>query len=237
MNLTLRCGFSWCDSRKECAKTGRDQHALSRGHHMLHLLLLFPGLPELQLRTRGETAPGQDLLIWLVLVWAEKLIWGFDSVHLLLLEQASVRHWDLLGVQYPSAFWFRTAVRLFTNYLKTTLQIQASQLLVLILVLTAALLGFEVCTLLSPMTAYIQSFSEVWEVALHTSTFAQVSNPVGCRDGTVYLCTIPRKQRFNQPQTFSLGYFPASSWIRELDGLQERSTRCWSDYSQNFIII
>lgn len=51
-------------------------------------------------------------------------------------------------------FQFRTAVQLFINDLKMTLQIQVSQLLALFLVSATALLCFEVCALLSPMTAF-----------------------------------------------------------------------------------
>lgn len=95
------------------------------------------------------------LLIWHVLIRAEKLIKGFDSVHIhcLLLKQVSVRHWDLPDVQHSSPFQIRTSVQLFTNDLKPTLQIQTSQLLALFLVSATALLGFEVCVLLSPVAA------------------------------------------------------------------------------------
>lgn len=35
---------------------------------MLHVLVLSSDLPGLQLQTRGRTAPGQKLLVWLVIV-------------------------------------------------------------------------------------------------------------------------------------------------------------------------
>lgn len=95
------------------------------------------------------------LLTWRVLIRAEKLIKGFHSVHIhcLLLKQVSVRHWDLPDVQHSSPFQIRTSVQLFTNDLKPTPQIQTSQLLALFLVSATALLGFEVCVLLSPVAA------------------------------------------------------------------------------------
>lgn len=52
-------------------------------------------------------------------------------------------------------------MQLFTNDLKTMLQIQASQLLALFLVSATALLCFEVCALFSPVTAYIRTLREV----------------------------------------------------------------------------